>query len=136
MSEKSGKAQEVILEQLKKHSGDSSSAIAWRYLGGGFLDGKAVGTVTITPNQLIFALGVKARVSELYRLGKVSRRPNPRCLLSGTVGDGYFPTGAYGRYRSRAAVPVPVGRAEASKVVVPAVIGREAQALMDEIDEG
>lgn len=101
MSEKSGKRRAVILEQLKKNSGDSSSAVAWRYLGGGFVGGVAVGTVHITPEQLVFALDVRARISEMVGNGSLVRRKQPVCKIPRTNGDGYWVANSSpGVYRS------------------------------------
>lgn len=114
MSEKSGKAQRLIMNQIEGHEGDSTSAITWRYLGGGFKEGVAVGTVTINPAQLVFGLGIKARVSELSKLGKVVRRSRPKSYLKGATGDGYYPAGSSGRYRAVA----PVASADPEVTVV------------------
>ena len=123
MSEKKGKAQRVILDQVKSNAGDSSSGIAWRYLGGRFENGRAVGTVTINAGQLLFALSTKARVSELARLGKLSRRSRPICCVSGTSGDGYWPAGSGSYSASRATSPnttVVCKQGQASSAVVKA----------------
>ena len=133
MSEKVSKAQQVVLDQIRKNKGDSTSAIAWRHLGGGFSEGLAVGSVTITPAQLVFALGMKARVSELARAKKLERKSTALNVIPGTTGDGYWPSGTYGHYRARPSGTVQGAGAE--KVVSGVAMASKVADVIADLDE-
>ena len=93
MSEKITKGQKVVFDSVCKNKGDSTAAITWRHLGGGFTEGTAVGVITITPAQLVFALGLKARASELVKMGRLERKGKALGCVAGTSGDGSLADG-------------------------------------------
>ena len=104
---KLSKSEQSVVDLVTKHPGDNSSSIVWRKLGGGFSNGRAVGTINnITPDQLVVALKIPARVSKLANQlhatnGTVLHRGKGaiNMIVNGSSNEGYWPSA--GSYRAR-----------------------------------
>lgn len=152
-TKKLAKSEQAVVDLVTNHPGDNSSAIVWRKLGGGFSNGRAVGTLNgVTPAQLVVALKIPARVSKLANnydpvkgtslhrgSGAINR------IINDSSDEGYWPSqAAYRSYRAnkqRASMrPVQVNqgvaRSEpvaAPKLVDPDVIKSAASSLIKDL---
>jgi len=114
-NEKLSTDQRVAKELIEKHPGDNGAAIMWRYLGGQFANGVAVGRVSVSPAQLIKAVKLPTRASEAAKISAVVKREGALNRITGTSDMGYWPSGCKAYVASsRVGVPVNAGVVRAS----------------------